>query len=657
MKRIHIDFETRSEIDIRKSGAWAYAAHHSTEIICLSWAYRDGEPLIWYPGCSYDQELNELFLAIEEGWKLFAWNASFEYFIWNMVGVPKNGWPAVPKHQFIDTAAIAMSLGLPASLGLCGNILELDIQKDKRGEDLINKLSKPRRGWTELIGKWWTPDTVLEDFQAFYDYCKQDVRSERAIYHRIKEYSLSQKEQNMWLITLWLNEKGIPCDVENAKLLHTLIERYKEKLNAELAKITNDTITSGGQAQRIKKYMAERGFNLPDMTKSTVADTLNYHDLPTDLERILEIRQAIGKTSTAKIEKLLSRVDENDMLHDIMIYHRAITGRWGGSGVQIHNLPRAKIANPEIGVWVIQQQDPEIVEMLYDNVMDFAVKMIRPLLKAKPGYRFIVVDYSGIEARMVAWVVRDQDTLNRFKQGICIYRWFATRLYPVTYEQVTDAQRAHAKTCILGLGYGMGWERFLSQCLGMGLQMDEAEARRSIKLYRKVLHKVPQHWYKQYDIAMKAIRTKSEWAYDRIGFEYHDKWLFITLPSGRKVSLFDAKVELCDTPWGDQKLGITYWGEDPQTHKWVKLQSSPGKLMGIICQASARDILADAKIKLIKAGYNIVFSVHDELISHDPQDFGSLEEFSQIMCGIDKRVYAGLPIVAKGYEAERYKKD
>lgn len=147
MKRIHIDFETRSEIDIRKSGAWAYAAHHSTEIICLSWAYRDGDPFIWYPGCPYDQELNELFLAIEEGGKLFAWNASFEYFIWNMVGVPKNGWPSVPKHQFIDTAAIAMSLGLPASLGSCGKILELDIQKDKRGEDLINKLSKPRRGY------------------------------------------------------------------------------------------------------------------------------------------------------------------------------------------------------------------------------------------------------------------------------------------------------------------------------------------------------------------------------------------------------------------------------------------------------------------------------------------------------------------------------
>lgn len=658
--QINIDFETFCELDLRKVGAWKYANHPSADIICLAWSYNDEKPYIWYPSSpDGDEELFNLFDNIHEGNPVYAWNAYFEFVMWNYCAVRRFKWPILKKNQLYDTMVIAQSLSLPGNLDKCGNALGLDIVKDRSGKRLINKLSKPRRPSKHNPATRWTPNLVPEDFAQFYDYCKQDVRSERAIHNRLKDYELSFFEREMMLATWHLNDRGIPVDVDLVEKIIKLLKIVKEKLTEELSAITNGKITSVGQRDRILNFIRENNnILLEDLTKETVAENLAKDTLNPISRRLLEIRQILSRSSTTKFDRILQMEDGNGRVHDIMRYHKATTGRWGGTGIQVHNLPRAKTPHVDTAVSLVHRSDLDVLGMFFDDPFDFATAMIRPSICAKYDHRLIVSDFSGIENRVICWLAYDQLALDLFVEGIDQYRWFATKLYPGTgYDDVTKEQRAHAKTCILGLGYGMGVDKFYATCQGYGMDIDKAECSRSVHLYREVYRKVVRFWHQLHSAAMSCVMTGADTGCSRIRFESRDGFLFMHLPSERKIAYYQPRIESVMAPWGEMKDAITFMGSEPQTGKWVRMSTTPGKLAENATQAIARDILASAKYRLMRAGYNVIFHVHDEIVAHEPFGKGSLKEFNQIMCEKNESIYPGLPIAVEGYEAQRYRKD
>lgn len=657
---IHLDFETYCEAPLKKVGAWYYAQHPSSEIICLAWSYDYGAPHIWYPGCpDGDRHLQDLFNHIAKGAKLYAWNAYFEFVMWEYCATRTLSWPSIPKQQWHDSMAIAQSLGLPGQLDKCGEALNLDITKDKNGKRLISKLSKPRKPSKNNPATRWTPETAPEDYAQFYEYCKRDVESEAAIHKRLSSYELSRFERLMWLMTLRINDRGVPIDMDLVRKLKAQLLEYSETIVSEVPALTNGHVQTTNQIEKLREwiYYNEKGMVIPDLAKETVTDTLSLALLP-NTRRVLEIRQALSKISTKKYDHILRSADGLGFVHDVMRYHKATTGRWGGTGLQIHNLPRSKTKNPELAAWVIKQGDLKFTSVFFDSPMELGSKMIRPSICARPDNELFVSDFNSIENRMLCWLAGDTKALKLFERGVDQYRWFATKLYPGTaYDEVSDSQRLHAKTCILGLGFGMGAIKFKATCDSYGLSFSVAECQRAVDLYREIYISVVKFWYSLHRTAMDAITSKNRRTLRHLAFHVEDDFLFMTLPSKRKIAYYKPRVEMVDTPWGKRQKGITHMGTQPKTYKWARLTTTPGRLAENATQAAARDILAEAKLRVFKAGYNVLFSVHDEVVCEEEKGQKELVKYNQIMCDVDQRVYPGLPVAAKGYIAKRYRKD
>lgn len=658
--KVSIDFETYSEEDINKLDTWAYAAHPTTEMLCLSWSYDGRITYLWYPGASrqYGQDLVCLFNFIEKGGKVYAWKADFEYHIWNKVCVAQHNWPSLPIDQLYDTMAIAQSKALPGALGRCGEALQMDIQKDSIGERLIPKLCSPRKPSKHNPITRWAPENNPDDFELLYKYCRKDVLAEHAIYERLKNYELSPMERALWLDTHRMNDQGIPVDVNTSRRLIKLTSEYAKTLTEDLNRITIGEVQTSGQIEKIRQYIKFwDGIETEDLSADTVSFLLRYEDLSPTSRRVLEIRQALSRTSTKKYHAILNMADENGRVHDVLRYHQATTGRWGGNGIQPHNFPRKSVDNPDLAVDVIKKMDNRLIEILYDNPFELATQMLRPIITAEDGHRLIVSDFSGIENRTLCWLADDFEALRLFEQGVDQYKWFATKLYPGTrYDDVTDAQRSHAKTCILGLGYGMGVDKFMDTCLRHGMETTRKQAERDVCLYRDVYADVVRFWHALYRTAIRTVADGVESYCGRITFKLEDGFLNMILPSGRSVSYYQPEIRPRTTPWGETKPCLTFMGLQPQTYKWVRLDTIPGRLVENATQAVARDLLGDAQLRLRMCGYNVLFSVHDEVVIDAPYGYGTLDDVNMIMARTDAETYPGLPIEAEGYESERYKK-
>ena len=658
--KIHIDFETFSASPLQDVGAWTYANHPSTDLICLAWAFNDDEPSIW---TAHDNNvrgfstLEELFEKIKEGWEVFAWNAQFEYYIWKYCATKKYGWPDIPLEQFQDAQALALSLALPLQLGKCGDALNLDIQKDKSGKRLINKLSKPRRPTKLNPAIRWTYENASIDYEDMYEYCLQDVRSERAICDVLPIHHLPGYERDLWLMTVRLNDNGVPVDIDTVKYIRHLLQQYEKVQVSRLSKITDGDVTTVGQIARMKKWMAEYyDIHFDSLNTEAINNALEKGGLPKPVEQLLNIRRLMSRTSTKKYNRIVDMVDSNGFVHDILRYHMATTGRWGGSGLQVHNLPNAKVDDPDLVAKVVKWKSLRLFIIFYDDPMYVGSAMIRPIVRAKLGFKLYVSDFNSIENRVTCWLADDQESLNLFRARLDQYVWFATKLYEIEYDNVNKHQRTHAKTCILGLGYGMGIDKFHETCVSYGMDVTYDEAKRSVNLYREIFHKIVDLWYKSYACAMETILTGTTTRYIHLRFIKENNFLFMELPSGRRIAYYDPKVEPVSTPWGETKRGITFMGHQPYTRKWGRLKLIPGRLIENAAQGMARDIMAEAKLRVIERGYNVIFSVHDEIVSHDPVNFGSLKEFNEILCDTNVKTYPGLPIDAEGFVANRYRK-
>lgn len=654
---VHLDFETFSEVTPRGVGSCRYAEHPSTEVLCLAYAIGDEDPRLWKPG---DRPPRELFDHVARGARVYAWNAEFEIPVWRTVCVDRMFWPDVPLNQWRDTAAVALSLSFPANLEDCGAALDLDIRKDRRGHHLVNKLCKPRKPSKLDASTRWTPRMVPKDFADLYAYCRQDVRSERAIAEALPIRGLPTGELATWRMTVEMNLRGWSVDIESVELMLLMLAEHRERALDEISELTLGLVETDGQREKALEWLSYQGVHLPNYQMQTIEDRLKKK-MPWRARRFLELRQELSKISTKKYDAMRVRLCDDGTVKNNILYHGAGTGRDAGRGIQIQNFPRANVSKTEEGVedafQVLRSRRPlQLVELVYGSVPHFASKMLRSMLVARDGMELFAADLSSIENRVTVWYADCEYGIEIFRKGLDQYRMFGRDYYHVTYEDVTEDQREHSKHTVLGCCFGMGVETFMKLAERFGHPCTRKEAQQAVDTYRELYHEVVQFWYDLDHAAKRAVKKGIDTAIPngKIKFTRDEDFLYMVLASGRRLAYFRPKVQLMPTPWGAEKLTVTHMGTDPYTKKWSRIKIIPGRFAENAVQATARDVMMEGAHATIDAGYTLVGRVHDELISERLVGEGSAEEYAGLMGAPSWLV--GIPIMSKGWSGRRYRK-
>ena len=637
MTAISIDFETYSECDIKTAGGYNYAAHPTTEVLCMAWAIDDEEPQLWVPG---DPIPDRLFAELDGAGEIWAWNAAFERAVWKHQ-MHKHGWYCeIDPSQWNDTAALAATLALPRALGQCAQVLGLAEQKDTRGRYLIQRLCQPYRGERRS-------DQHLLD--ELYAYCKQDVATERAIKRYVQQYKpMGAHERDVWLLDQEINWRGVGIDVPNVENALDLIVATAERLNASVADITGGALAGVGSRAQVMGWCRDQGYKLDGYDKNAILAALADPALPPVVRDVLKVRQTLGKASTSKYQAMQNLAGSDDRARGVFSYHGAQTGRWAGRGFQPQNLPRPAFNDADNCVTLFPQRDPELLEMLYGDPMVALSSCLRSMIVPAPGNRLLVVDFNAIEARVLAWLAGEQEPLDVFATGQCIYCHAATSIYGRTITKANKDERQIGKVAVLALGYQGGVGAFQTMAKAYRVEIED-ELADDIKVkWRKANRNIVRFWYDLETAATSAVRhTGTAFNAGPITFKVHGDFLFAKLPSGRRLAYYQPRL-------GNN--GLEFWGTDSRLGgRWAKLNTYGGKLAENVTQAVSRDLLADAMLRVEAAGYSVVMHVHDEIVAEVPKHFGSLEEFERLICEIPEWA-TGLPIAVEGFSCERYRK-
>ncbi len=649
-----IDFETRSPVDLKRSGAWLYARHPQTEILCLSFKRDRQRSRIWIPEyfSKTGTEIPELLaLSIAEGDIFEAHNAFFERVIWRFIAQARWGWPELPPERWADTAAIAATHALPRSLDGVSRALSLTETKDMTGHRVMMKLSKPRKPSKYNKARYHAKP---KDFETLYRYCIKDTRTAAEVSGTLSPLSAIQRET--WELDQRINWRGVYCDREGVEGALKILSQLKQNSNERIRELTNGEIETIGQVKRIVEFCNELGLSITSIAKDKVKTALDLPHLDPIVREILELRQSAARSSTEKYKAMLERMDTDNRIRELIMYHGASTGRWTGKGIQIQNFPQGSIKDQDeiaVAIAAIKSGDPRVLSLLYSDPMDTLSSCLRGMLCAQPGSRFICADYSGIEARFLMWLVGETEAVEMFRSGSDIYKALASVVFSKPIEEIEHNERELGKRGILGCGYQMAWKKFQVTCQVMyGITVSDSMAKRVVNAYRKKYSRVPRFWYAIEASAIKAVLRKGKRIdCGKVSCQYRDGFLWIRLPSGRELAYYDPKIT--DHPKFD-KPQLTYMGVSAQSYKWERQNSYGGKLTENIVQGSCFDVLAGAMLNL-DIEYPIVLTVHDEIVSEVPERRGSLNEFCDIMATVPKWA-EGLPLNVEGWEGLRFRK-
>ena len=632
-----VDFETRSAVDLRKTGVYAYAADASTDVWCMAYSW-DGEDVsVWRPGQPIDSKLEDW---IVEGGKLQAWNASFERIIWNTIMAPRYNWPRTRSGQWYCTMAQASAAGLPRSLGQAAAVLGVEEQKDKVGQALMMRMARPRRTNPDGTHVWWnTPDKI----EALIEYNKQDVRTEMDVSTHIPY--LTDSERQLYLLDQRINDRGVMLDRDLLDRVRVLADESKAEIDAEIYRLTRGEVRSATNGMHLVAWLRKYGVLTKSVDKQAVAEILAVADLHPVIRRVLELRQAGAKSSTAKLNAMEYAASADGRMRGLLVYHGAATGRWSGKLVQPQNFPRPVRKQAELDEIIGKLQAGESVAE-HGHGTEIAADLLRSMIIAAPGHRLMFADYSAIEARVLAWMAGQKDLVETFAKGGDVYRKMAAAIYDTTPEQVTDNQRQIGKMATLGCGYGMGGKRFAEQCAAMGIAVDVEEAKRIVSIYRQENDQIASYWNRLEEQFLESARE---------AVAQGEPIVRLALPSGRSLTYRNPRIEKRETPWGTQQDAVKVDTLNSVTRQWVSQMIWGGLLVENVVQATARDLMAGAMMRLEQGGYPVIMSVHDEIICEVPEDFGSLAEM--IVTMTEPPAWArGCPIAAEGKEGPRYRK-
>src|ERR1035437_4211330 len=635
-------------------------------------SWPEGRVELWHPAFPHlnipesddSEALYELLEWISDGGLVEAHNAWFERSLWVNIMAPHYGFPGIGPSQWRDSAAKAAAHALPRSLEDAIAALGLDVHKDMAGHKLMMKLSKPRKprkkereaGVTGLL--WWES---LELFEQLWAYCIQDVLAEASLSAALPD--LNAQESALYVLDQQINERGFQLDQEAVSTALHLIEQETVRLNGDLKILTNGQVAKATQRAQMLVWFEEcEGLRILQTKRASVAALLvadnTARHLSANAKRGLEILRLLGKSSTAKYEKMKDWMAPDGRIRGSLIYHGATTGRWTGAGVQPHNFVRGHVADMD-ALWHTLKLEHGPAFDSFSGVMDTLSQGLRGVIIASPGSQLYVADYSAIEARVVMWLAGQEDALDIFRRGEDIYLDMASTIYHRVCTKDDAKERQLGKATILGCGFQMGASRFVDAAAAYGITIDEDFSKGVVDAYRAKYPKVKTLWYDMEQAAVDALHRdnegipvecgKVEWLLD-------GRFLYCILPSGRRLAYPNPQLTPRKTPWGETRMQLSYMGVDAHTRQWKRAVTYGGMLVENVTQACARDVLAEALTRLEATGrYRRVLSIHDECIAEAKQDRGNLKEFTNVITeGPPWAV--GLPIAADSWTGTRYKK-
>lgn len=647
---VSVDFETRSTIDLRRSGVYPYAKHENTDVWCVAYLMPgESEARVWRPGDPVDQELAKW---ITDGREMRAWNANFERVIWNEIMVPRYDWPATTIEQWFCTAADARAMALPGQLGDAARALGVEHQKDNEGKNLMLRMARPRRILESGEIEWWA---VPERVRRLVAYCRQDVLAEMDVHKEVRP--LSQSERAVFELDQRINDRGIRFDRGLATAARDVAQAAIETANRRLRDVTRGSVHSVAAVGQMVAWLRERGVDTDSVTKQAVRD-MKAQELPDDVREVLTIREEAGKSSVAKINSMFEAACPDDRIRGLLMYHGAATGRWSGRLVQPQNFPRGSVDDPERFIPLMLERAVDRIDLEYP-VLDVISSMLRCMLTAAPGHKLVAADFSAIEARVLAWLAGERDLLATFADGGDVYKVMASKIYTKPVAEIEKTERQMGKMAILGLGYGMGAKKFVDACKTMAnIDVTADESKQVVDLYRTSNAAIVALWKALEAAALKAVLepgTRQMAAQGRIRFMCKGGYLWMRLPSGRLLCYSNPKAVERVTPWGSTTQAVRVWGVSSYTRRWEPYDLYSGLLAENAVQAIARDVLVEAMLRADNNGYPVVLSVHDELVTEVPESAGSVKELEDIMS--ERPQWApDLPLTSEGWENFRFRK-
>jgi DNA polymerase bacteriophage-type len=651
---LHRDYETRSQAILKTIGAVRYAADPTTEVLCCAYAVDDDPVQLWRPG---DPVPNEFVAAAQSGnWIVAAFNDAFETAIEKLILAPRYGWPVIPIERHRCTQAMCLALGLPARLSAAADALELSHRKDAAGERLMHQTSKPRRPHKDEKpdGIYWFEDQ--ERLNRLYSYCAQDVRSEREIYSRLP--ALSPAEQQIWQLSHQINIRGFHIDRNFAEAARRIAEQAAPEIDQEIAEITGGDVVTINQVAKLTAWLQDHGCSLQKLDRKAIQRQLEKGDdeLSPTVRRVLELRLGGAQAAAKKINAFLARAGTDDRIRSAFRYHGAATGRWAGEGIQPQNLKRPVVHDLDAAIAAVATGNYQHVKSLYPRPLAVVGDCSRAMICAAPGRTLVGADFSSIESRVLAWVAGENwklDSYRRFDathdprdEPYCIT---ACKIFNKPNGSFTkdDPERSVGKVADLALGYAGGpgaWRKFEPD-------RSEDEIKVFIRGWRQAHPNIKQLWNRLDRAAWTAVQERGRVV--RCGvvrFQCNGTSLQLTLPSGRVLSYPQPRII------GDEHEQHVVFANNA-AGQFQDCRHGQGAYGGTwtenVVSGIARDLLADAMLRIEAAGYPIVLHVHDEIVAEVPKGFGSADEFTNLMTR--KPAWAlELPIAAKAWTGKRY---
>ena len=675
---LYLDLETYCPTPI-SAGTHRYA--ESVEIMLVPYAIDDG-PVVVHDATYYGDETAELVgRLVSNADRVVIHNSAFDRtMLRHSIGVD------IPLAKIHDTMAQALSHSLPGALGALCEIMRLDSDqaKDKNGKTLINLFCKPRPPNSAIERA--TRETHPTEWAAFVEYARRDIEAMRAVLRKLPRwnYPALKSERALWELDQVINDRGVLIDLELVESAIAAIERRKVELSDEVADATLGAVGSATQRDALKTYLLEaHGVDLPDLQAATLERRIDDEELPAAVRDLLRARLEASVTSTAKYPRLRAGVSSDGRLRGTLQYCGAArTGRWAGRVFQPQNLPRPtlKPAAIERGIEALKLGAAELLD---GDVIALASSALRGVMIAPPGRHLVVSDLAAIEGRVLAWLAGEQWKLDAFAafdagQGPDLYRVAYARSFGIDAAEVTDEQRQVGKVQELALGFQGGLGAFRTMAQAFGLDLPQETVYDLIGVWRRA-HPATKKLWDDLDAACReVVRCGDAITVGRVTLRRLRTWLVVELPSGRSICYPAPKIEQlpcracsgqgvrqvdgasepvpCKVCFSYGTVGTnTYLGLNQYSRKWERVATYGGKLTENITQAVARDILAAALARIEAAGFELVLTVHDEVIAEATPDRSALELSRLLATAPDWA--PGLPLAAKGFATTRYRKD
>jgi DNA polymerase len=687
-----LDFESRSAVDLSEASYRRYATDPSTDILCVGLKWNDRPSTCFTPSggkTTLDGQIQpiEVMEAIRIGCPIVVHNAAFEKRMYFWICHKRWGWPPIPDTQWVDTMASCSYYALPRSLEKAAKALGLEKQKDMQGSRILKQVCKPRahgkkakEAWL-AEGKplytmpliWWEDE---ERLNRVYEYCRVDVETQEQVFLKIGP--LPPDRWREWMFDEMVNERGIPVDWAGLYIANNVVEQSLSEYNQRIKELTATPAFPDGMVQTVNQrakildWCDLKGYCMVSLNKEAVEDALANPKIPAPVREILTIRQESGKSSLGKLETMLNLTDDDGRIRDSTAWHGAATGRKAGRGMQPHNFPRDCMSEEEAQKFhgLLKEKDPfDAISFHYQSdlmtnepqsIPDVVSSALRSFFKPADGLQFFISDFSNIETRNLAWLANCRMLLEAFSTGKCPYRQVASRVFNVRQEDIAKGsqERQLGKAAVLGLGYGMGVDKFQVTVAAPPYNMDLPTER--VKEIHTIYHEMYPEvrlLHRQYETAfMEAIQTKSQIQAGKVSFGSNGEWGWMVLPSGRPIWFREPSVTRVPDRWRDGKtrLEIGYMGIDIKTKQWARRTTYGGSLVESACQGMAACVLQDTIHRLEAAGFPVILTVHDEALAEVPLS-ADFDKFHQLMR--TRPTWApDLPIEAESQKAERYGK-